>query len=294
MKNTLKEKVRYWFEFLNQAHLSNDPVVAEYLRKSSDFYTPWGNYRSVKFEDWWREHSFLFRNEDADVLTSPKVGEVVTDDAFFVRIPFTYSPTTVGKIVAEKYRRELELRRSRSKKVIKVYGGEFRLDREDYPVAKFKHYLIFVRDVFIPVMRDMPRIGTSGFVERSRKVFRKIANKRQVESQFPFSNEHSSDASDARQVRRYRLIVEKLLRNVASGVFPGDYEIAPKRTREQILSDRAAKEATLGQRAKRVPRHGSAAKATKIRTQDDLFSPRKTRSDKGKRRGAYNQTEGQG
>lgn len=294
MKNKLKDKVRYWFEFLNLAHLSKDPVVADSLRKSSDFYKPWGNYRIVKFEEWWKQHSFLFRDEKADVLTSPKVGEVVTDDAFFVRIPFTYSPTTVGKIVAEKYRRELELRRSRTHKVIKAYGGEFRLNREDYPVAKFKHYLVFVRDVYLPIMRDTPRIGTSGFVERSRKVFGKIANKRLAESQFPFSNEHSSDASDARQVRRYLLIAEKLLRNVASGVFPGDYEIAPKRTREQILSDRVAKESTLGQKAKRVPRHGSAAKATMPRTQDDLFSPRKTRSDKGKQRGAYNRTEGQG
>jgi hypothetical protein len=293
MKNALKLKIRYWFEFLKQAHLSRDPIVAENIRKSSEFYAPWGNYRSVKFEDWWREHSFLFRDENADVLTSPKVGEVVTEDAFFVRIPFTYAPTTVGKIVARKYREALELRRPRNQKIIKVYGGEFRLDREDYPVAKFKNYLIFVREVYIPIMRDTPRIGTAGFVERSRKVFRKIANKSSTDNQVPFSNEQSSDESDARKVRRYRLIAEKLLRNVASGVFPGDYETTPKRTQAQIRDDRAAMAATLGPKAKRAPRHGSVAIAKKSRSQDDLFSPRKTRSDKGKRRGAYSRPEGE-
>jgi hypothetical protein len=79
MKNSLKEKVRYLFEFLNLAHLSPDPVVASNLREAIGFYSRWGNYRTVKFDSWWREHASLFRDEEADVLASPKVGDVVTE-----------------------------------------------------------------------------------------------------------------------------------------------------------------------------------------------------------------------
>ena len=72
MKNSLKEKIRYWFEFLNLAHQSTNPIVVSNLRESSKFYSRWGKYRTVKFDSWWREHSSLFRDEEADVLESPK------------------------------------------------------------------------------------------------------------------------------------------------------------------------------------------------------------------------------
>jgi len=286
MKNSLKEKVRYWFEFLNLAHLSPDPVVASNLRESIGFYSCWGNYRTVKFDSWWRENVSILRDEEADVLASPKVGDVVTESAFYVRIPFTYSPSTVGKIVAEKYARELEKRTVRAKKVKRIYGGAYSLTREDYPVAKFRHYLVFVRDVYLPLVRLSPRLETSALLERSRVVFSKISPRSVESDRVPFTNVDSSDESDTRLVRRYKQMAEKLLRNVSAGVFPGSYEETFVRTQAKIRAKRAVEAADFVPKASRGARRGVST-TKKQPNADDPFANRKTRSDKGKKRGSY-------
>jgi hypothetical protein len=99
MNNSLKEKIRYWFEFLRLAHESKDPIVVNALR-SNDVYEKWGDYRSVKFNSWWSSHSSLFKNEQ--VLSIPQVGEIVDSEFFYVKIPFTYAPTSVGKNLRAK------------------------------------------------------------------------------------------------------------------------------------------------------------------------------------------------
>ena len=288
MKNSLKDKVRYWFEFLNLAHQSPDPIVVSNLRESSGFYSRWGNYRTVKFDVWWREHSYLFRDVDADVLASPKVGDVVTEGAFYVRIPFTYSPSTVGKIVSEKYSRELEKRTVRAKKVKRIYGGAYSLSRDDYPVAKFRHYFVFVRNVYLPLVRVSPRLKTAAWLERSREAFSEISPRGVSSERVPFANADSSEDSDTRLVRRYRQMAEKLLRNVSTGAFPGDYEETFVRTQSEIRAKRTAEAPGIDPKARRGARHGGA-RAKKSLNADDPFSTRKTRSDKGKKRGARNE-----
>ena len=288
MKNSLKDKVRYWFEFLNLANQSPDPIVVSNLRESSGFYSRWGNYRTVKFDVWWREHSYLFRDVDADVLASPKVGDVVTEGAFYVRIPFTYSPSTVGKIVSEKYSRELEKRTVRAKKVKRIYGGAYSLSRDDYPVAKFRHYFVFVRNVYLPLVRVSPRLKTAAWLERSREAFSEISPRGVSSERVPFANADSSEDSDTRLVRRYRQMAEKLLRNVSTGAFPGDYEETFVRTQSEIRAKRTAEAPGIDPKARRGARHGGA-RAKKSLNADDPFSTRKTRSDKGKKRGARNE-----
>lgn len=286
MKNSLKDKVRYWFEFLNLAHQSHDPIIANNLYESLDYYSRWGNYRTIKFALWWRENSSLFRDEDADVLSSLQVGDVVTDDAFYVRIPYTYSPSTVGKIVSEKFARELAQRSVRTKKVKRIYGGAYSLTREDYPVAKFKYYLIFVRDVYLPLLRDSKRLKSADWLALCRKVFIKVDNRVNSAERVPFVNNQSSDDSDARLLRRYRQMSEKLLRNVSSGVFPGGYEESFVRTQAEIRAMRTFEATKMGANAKRGARLGNT-KMKKLVNADDPFSQRKTRSDKGKKRSAY-------
>jgi len=284
MKNSLKDKVRYWFEFLNLAHQSPDPIVLSNLRESSEFYSRWGNYRTVKFDAWWREHASLFRDEEADVLASPNVGDVVNEGAFYVRIPYTYSPSSVGKIVAEKYARELAKRTLVAKKVKRIYGGAYCVTRDDYPVAKFRHYFVFVRDVYLPLVRVSPRLKTAALLERSREAFSKISPRGVSSERVPFANADSSVDSDTRLVIRYKQMAEKLLRNVSAGAFPGDYQETFVRTQSEIRAKRAAEASGKDPKARRGARHGGA-RAKKVPNADDPFSTRKTRSDKGKKRG---------
>ena len=83
-------------------------------------------------------------------------------------------------------------------------------------------------------------------------------------------------------------MAEKLLRNVSTGAFPGDYEETFVRTQSEIRAKRTAEAPGIDPKARRGARHGGA-RAKKSLNADDPFSTRKTRSDKGKKRGARNE-----
>ena len=36
------------------------PDLSDNIKKSSDFYKPWGDIQSIKFDDWWKQHKDLF------------------------------------------------------------------------------------------------------------------------------------------------------------------------------------------------------------------------------------------
>lgn len=53
-----KQLYRMWFEFLKMAHM--EPALADKLGESASFYAAWGDVRSEKFDDWWKDHKYLF------------------------------------------------------------------------------------------------------------------------------------------------------------------------------------------------------------------------------------------
>ena len=279
MNNSLKEKIRYWFEFLRLAHESKDPIVVNALR-SNDVYEKWGDYRSVKFNSWWRSHSSLFKNEQ--VLSIPQVGEIVDSEFFYVKIPFTYAPTSVGKIVADIYARELTKRVQRTKKSRKIYQGDFKLTSSEYQVAQFHYYLVFTKDVYLPLLNSGKRQSNFEFVEKSKEVFQKLNKKTTVNRDIPFTKKTLSYESESRLVRRYRQCAEKLLRNVAQGKFPGDYEETFIKNQTQLRIEKAAKEKNAPfKQSNRIPKHSRTG--PKIKNEHDPYAGavRKTRSDKG-------------
>jgi hypothetical protein len=288
MNNSLKEKIRHWFEFLRLAHDSPDRVVGTNLRASEGFYLPWGDYRGTKFNDWWKSHSTLFR--DKEVLSILKVGDLVSDESFHIRIPYTYAPSTIGRIVSEMYDRELTKRGTRTKKMRKVYGGTFSLSRDDYQVAQFYYYFIFVRDVYLPLRKLEPRAKTSRYIEMSQEVFNKVKRKTTEKRDIPFTNPDLTYDSASRLVRRYRQMAEKLLRNVSKGEFPGDYEETFIKNQSQIRAERATKAPVIAADKRLRGRPSSMDRVvTKGVNAADPYSgsKRKTRSDKGVKREKY-------
>ena len=53
-----RQHIRIWFEFYKLS--LGDPDLSENIKKSSDYYKPWGDVTSVKFDDWWKDHKDLF------------------------------------------------------------------------------------------------------------------------------------------------------------------------------------------------------------------------------------------
>jgi len=69
-----RQHLRLWFEFYKLCHrgavsgralvvrVGRDKllVFAPNLKKSADFYAPWGDVLTVKFDAWWKDHQHLF------------------------------------------------------------------------------------------------------------------------------------------------------------------------------------------------------------------------------------------
>jgi hypothetical protein len=53
-----KQHIRIWFEFYKLSLIN--PDLSDNIKKSSDFYKPWGDIQSIKFDDWWKDHKDLF------------------------------------------------------------------------------------------------------------------------------------------------------------------------------------------------------------------------------------------
>ena len=53
-----KQHIRIWFEFYKLSLMN--PDLSDNIKKSSDFYKPWGDIQSIKFDDWWKDHKDLF------------------------------------------------------------------------------------------------------------------------------------------------------------------------------------------------------------------------------------------
>lgn len=241
MNISLKKKIQHWFNFLKLAHQSTDPVVIENLTKSKSFYAAWGEYQEQSFTKWWTEHKHLFRKVSG--LRRMTAQDEVDDTALYLVIPFTYAPTTVAKIVQRIYDEEQTKRETDKKKVKKVYGGSFGLSTDEFQVSQFTYYHRYAKDVFLPLMTTGKKVKTKDFVERAQASFAKqkqVTSHANAKRNVPFKNSSDEYANLSKRARDFNRIVENILRNVSSGVFPGDYLTASVKNQS---AERAAKRA---------------------------------------------------
>jgi hypothetical protein len=156
MNIPLKQKIRLWFDFLRLAHQSSDPLLISNLKKSKDKYAPWDDYINMSFTKWWATHKSLFRN--VSILRKLTTSDQIDDLAMYLVIPFTYAPTTVGKIVQRMYDEEQTRRNAVKRKVKKVYGGEFGLSTDDFQASQFVYYYRFTKDVYLPLNQKNEKV----------------------------------------------------------------------------------------------------------------------------------------
>ena len=58
-----KETIRIWYEFYKIAKNSNDAKIVAAIQSSSAHYASWGAVKNVKFDDWWKVHANLFKEQ---------------------------------------------------------------------------------------------------------------------------------------------------------------------------------------------------------------------------------------
>ena len=292
MKNSLKSKIRYWFLFLRLAHEFKDARVVSNLKTLNSPYKSWSNYQTESFEDWWKKHSGLFREVSTVRVLNSSDG--VSDSDFVISIPYTLSPTAVGKMVASMYRTRQSERKTeqqpKSGKTKRLYKGDFTLTSPEYQVAQFAYYYKFAKEVYVPLKNTGISYRNRDYLFKAKDVFGKLKRKTTEVREIPFTKQSQSNDAESKQIRRYVQYAYQLLLNVSLGKFPGDYELKPKKTAVQVkqeLEERKSKRPAIQRKSRKGPKTQGEDGFRRYSAKNDPFNPgsvRKKRKDAGIKR----------
>ena len=219
-----KQHIRLWFECLQICH--SDPQYFENLRHSKDFYEEWGDVTNIKFDDWWKDHKYLF-----DEVLVKEVSKVSNSpNTLTLSIPLNENVSTIIKnvkrIVEQKQtERLIELGEENSNRKTKSLGiGKYSFTQKEikglFHYQNLEMYKIYLRLDKPPINRDFLIQVRKSFDSRVRSQLRKtMVNLPQMGDFDRFKT--NSDFEDViRSVRRSLKGVEKTLTNVSNGRFP--------------------------------------------------------------------------
>ncbi len=219
-----REAFRLWFEFLRLARSSNDSRVKAALARSREFYEPWGDVSSVKFNDWWTSHGQIF--EERVSVRRLDSGELPADpSSLVIEVPLTMAPTKLlkaVKILIEQASEEY-LRQSIKRKNKTIATASFRLTEGAEPkLVAIREMLTVYRDVFLA----HPKLRGQALLEAVHRHYESRKQKKWQKIPLPLM----ADKGDVmrvitaqRNLRRYLTNAEQVLLNVAGGSFPGEY-----------------------------------------------------------------------
>jgi hypothetical protein len=231
----VKEKVQIWFQFLKLAYKSKDPELIAMLDKNKSKYEQWGNFRTTSWTQWWKNHSHLF--------SVPQLQELTIDDDFptdtlVISIPFNKSKSQIANNVKRLYGLALEKRGRVPRNSHFKFSINAKTGKEHLVYAeKMRTYLMHAKDVYIPVTNSGLNISPKELLEKSIKAADKI--KIRIRSSIrinavnrvtlrDISRQKMNKAYAMQQIKRMNIYVENLLFNVASGIFPGEYNLKRK------------------------------------------------------------------
>jgi hypothetical protein len=124
------------------------------------------------------------------------------------------------------YERAFEERRNVKTKLKKVYGGQFSLTVDDLKVDRFRYYLHYTKNVYLPLKRLNTKLRTRDYIDTAEKEFKSIkkVSKSHKDSKVPFQTSNEVYENRSRMARRYNTYSLNLLYSVSQGIFPGEYE----------------------------------------------------------------------
>lgn len=220
-----KQHIRLWFECLQICQSQNE--YSHNLTQSQAFYEEWGNIVDIKFDDWWKNHCYLF--EDAMVCEVSKASRKPNTITLSIPLNESVSNITrdVKKIVEARQNKLLiELGEDPENRKSKA------LNRNKYAFTQSEikgvfHYVnLEIYKVYLELGK--PAINRAFLIE-VRKSFdvrpkSKLKNSMiSLPSMYQFEKDLTKnvDVEDiVRSVRRGIKAVEKTLKNVSLGKFP--------------------------------------------------------------------------
>jgi len=209
-----KEIFRLWYEFYRLAQKSTDLKVRSALKRSSSFYAAWEVKDDEHFNDWWKTHQTLFQPEQLTVRIFEKT-EVRTDSNLYVVIPKKMTHKQILEEVKALLAVEDPTARGKRRKLPPKHSYA-PTEIQGVKVESLRQLLVLTEHVFVD-----PTLRGQALVNRVQTYFSKERYKRK-ENKIP-SIFLGTDAHVSRNIRRYRDRSKKILLNVASGKFPGEY-----------------------------------------------------------------------
>ena len=219
-----KQHIRLWFECLQICH--SDPQYSENLKQSKDFYEEWGDVTNIKFDDWWKDHKYLF--EEVMVKEVSKVSN--SPNTMTLSIPLNENISTILKDVKRiveqiQTDRIIELGEDPSNRKSKSLGiGKYSFTQKEIK-GLFHYQNLEIYKIFLRL--DKPSINRNFLIEVRKSFDSRVRSQlRRTMGNLPHMSDFdryktSSDFEDViRSVRRSIRGVEKTLTNVSKGRFP--------------------------------------------------------------------------
>ena len=214
-----KEMYRLWFEFLKLANASSDKLVKVSLKKSKNFYQPWGSVSAIKFDHWWKTHSQLF--EESEVVRLVNHNEKLSEDIsiIYIAVPLRESTTRLTEKIREIIKREASVLNVASSKSKRRPTAAFHPTVGSEPKLKALNVsLTIYRDVF----QKNPKSKGQALLDAVRNYYQSRKRNKQLPS-IVIKHAYGDETVPKRNVRRAISRAEKIIQNVAKGEFPGKY-----------------------------------------------------------------------
>lgn len=213
-----KEAYRIWFEFYKIASNSNQIVIKNNLSRCSSFYESWGDVRTIKFDDWWITHKRLF-TEKTGVKLLLNGQQRQTNDSLVIEVPLNQSTTNLIKeikLLIDSNRVKLSTQ-SKSKNTVST---SYQLSNGAEPkLASIREMLTVYKDVYL---KDTSLRGQDLYAA----TYKYYSSRKRKNMMPPSLTMTYADEKNRvfRNLRRWIQKSEKILLNVSTGVFPGDFE----------------------------------------------------------------------
>lgn len=212
-----RQHIRIWFEFYKLS--LNDPDLSENIKKSSNYYKPWGDVTSVKFDDWWKDHKDLFGVTRVEEMKRPSKHPNTLNVSIPLNQPVTNSIKQLRLLIEQKQKeRAIELGiDSSSEKTSTVGFGQYEFTRGVEIRGRTLNEILVIYQIWTSKGRppiNMDLIKSINETLRSRPKSKWVP--------IIMINEEPEDYLNLiRQVRRLINRGKNITESVSKGQFPG-------------------------------------------------------------------------
>jgi len=215
-----KELFRLWYEFYRLALVSSDVDIQKALKKSQSHYADWHGSENLRFDEWWRNHRFLFH--DTNVVRITEIDAVKKEENLYVTVP---KDKSYGDIL-EEFKTLIANELPSKKKGRKTPPKHLYAPTEIQGVKRDSLRMMFDLQKNIFSQSELKGVALRERVLKffSSERYRKKRNLVPMSFVVDTSNRNDDHSAEAdRNIRRYRQKAHQLLLNVAQGKFPGKY-----------------------------------------------------------------------